>query len=305
MIDFEEIVVEMSSVQDCLRWVLSVLNRAEIFLGHGTDNTWDETLHLVLPLLNLPLDLTPSLLPARLTLKERQRLAVAVRDRVEQRIPTPYITQCAWFAGLSFYVDERVLIPRSPFAEIIEQGFSPWLMEPIPERILELCTGSACMAIACAYQFPQANIVATDISQEALAVAQKNVEQHAVTVELLASDVFEKVTGQYDVIIANPPYVSAEDYDQVPQEFTHEPRIALITEGVPDGLAVVRKILNQAAWFLTEGGQLFIEVGCSRTTFEQAFPDLAVIWLELERGGEGLFVVDKATLEQYMRERSA
>ncbi|MDX2346084.1 MAG: 50S ribosomal protein L3 N(5)-glutamine methyltransferase, partial [Legionella sp.] len=207
----EEAVNELLTVQDMLRWATSEFNRAELFYGHGTDNAWDEAVQLILPSLHLAIDSNSIILQSRLTLRERRMLVELIVTRIEKRIPTAYLTNKAWFAGLEFYVDERTLVPRSPFAELIDAQFSPWV-EQSPKRILDLCTGSACIAIACAYAFPEAEVDAVDISDDALEVAEINIQSHGVEQQVfpIQSDLFSGIENEkYDLIVSNPPYVDA------------------------------------------------------------------------------------------------
>ena len=233
----DELLQGLHTVRDFVRWGASRFNQAELWYGHGTDNAWDEALTLVLYGLHLPDEAGPELLDARLLDSEKVILLELLRRRIEERIPVPYITGEAWFAGLRFQVDERVLIPRSPVAELIERQFSPWL-ERNPERILDLCAGCGCLGIACAYAFPDAEIELSDISTDALDVAEQNVAGHGLRerVVVVESDVFAKVKGTYDLIVANPPYVDAEDLAALPEEYHHEPMLALAA-GV-DGLDI-------------------------------------------------------------------
>lgn len=292
----DEAVNELLTVQDLLRWTTSRFNQSGIYLGHGTDNAWDEAVALVTHCLHLPMDIGQEILTARLTRTERLDIIKLVGLRIEKRLPLPYLTHKAWFAGLPFYVDERVLIPRSPVAELIEQEFQPWLTQE-PTRILDLCTGSGCIAIALAHAFAQAEVDAVDISEDALAVAEINVEEYGLThrVYPIQSDCFSAIKGTtYDLIVCNPPYVDAEDMADLPDEYHHEPELALASGH--DGLDFVRAMLAQAPEHLTENGLLVCEVGNSQVHMEMAFPDVPFIWLELQNGGHGIFVIDRNTL---------
>ncbi|MBD1390262.1 50S ribosomal protein L3 N(5)-glutamine methyltransferase [Neiella sp. HB171785] len=292
----DEAVNELVTIQDMLRWAMSRFNDAKIFLGHGTDNAWDEAVALVTHSLHLPGDIGNEVLTARLTRSERQRIVDLIMTRIQQRTPLPYLTHKAWFAGLPFYVDERVLIPRSPVAELIEQEFAPWLLER-PQRILDLCTGSGCIAIALAYAFPEAEVDAVDISADALAVAEINIEEHGLTdrVYPLQSDCFDGIAGvKYDLIVSNPPYVDAEDMSDLPEEFQHEPELALAAGD--DGLDLVRRMLCEAPNQLTDNGLLICEVGNSQVHMARAFPDVPFVWLELQNGGHGIFAIDRNAL---------
>lgn len=285
--------------RDCLRWGESALRRSGAFLGHGTDDPWDECLGLLLHVLALPWDTDPRMLDARLLPMEIEEYVELVRRRVNDRVPAPYLTGQAWFCGLPFTVNEQVLIPRSPIAELIEQGFAGWLESP-PARVLDLCTGSGCIAIACAYAFPEAQVVATDISTEALAVAEENVQAHGLEdrLALRCGDGLAPVAGeQFDLIVSNPPYVDAEDMAELPDEFRHEPTLAL--ESGLDGLDFTLSLLAGAADCLTDGGVLVVEVGNSQLALASAFPDVPFEWVQFERGGDGVFVLGRQTLVEY------
>jgi ribosomal protein L3 glutamine methyltransferase len=213
----------------------------------------------------------------------------------------PYLTNEAWFAGLAFFVDRRVIIPRSPFAELIQDNFSPWLDKKIPKHILDLCTGSACMAIACAYYFPETEVDAVDISTDALSVAQKNIERYhcADRVHLLSSDLFSACKGRrYDIIMSNPPYVDRADMEALPVEYHFEPKLALAAG--EDGLSIVHRILQEAADYLTEDGLLIVEVGNSEEALMEAYPTLPFIWLTFERGGSGVFLLTQQELSKFL-----
>ncbi|WP_019612952.1 50S ribosomal protein L3 N(5)-glutamine methyltransferase [Psychromonas ossibalaenae] len=293
----DEAVNELVTIQDMLRWAATEFNRAGIFYGHGTDNAWDDALQLILPSLNLAMDSHDSVLQSRLTRREREMLAELIVMRIEKRIPVAYLTNTAWFAGLEFYVDERTLVPRSPFAELIKSQFAPWV-EEAPKRILDLCTGSACIAIACAYAFPEAEVDAVDISEDALDVAEINIQGHGLEQQVfpIQSDLFSGIEQEkYDLIVSNPPYVDAEDMANLPEEFKHEPELGLACGF--DGLDLVRKMLQQASSKLNENGVLFVEVGNSQVHLQQAYPDVPFTWIEFKAGGHGVFVLTKAQLD--------
>ncbi|MBK8675743.1 MAG: 50S ribosomal protein L3 N(5)-glutamine methyltransferase [Cellvibrionales bacterium] len=286
-------------LQDWLQATAQQIERAGVFLGHGTDNSWDEALHLTLPLLEISFDANPEVLQRQLTAIEQQKLQQAREQRIVCRVPVPYITHQAWFCGLPFYVDRRVLIPRSPLGELIEDGFYPWLQKE-PVHILDLCCGSACIGIACALAFPEAAVDVADISVDALAVAAINIAQHRVQqrVQAVASDLFSGLQGQrYDLIVCNPPYVDADDMNSLPDEYRHEPELALAS-GV-DGLDFTRRLLREARNFLTEDGVLIVEVGNSAAALEAAFPSVPFTWLAFERGGDGVFTLTAAELQQH------
>ncbi|WP_108651048.1 50S ribosomal protein L3 N(5)-glutamine methyltransferase [Dongshaea marina] len=296
----DEVVTELHTVLDMLRWAVSRFNENEIFYGHGTDNAWDEAVQLILPALHLPLDIDPAIQNARLTHSERHHLAELIIRRVSENQPAPYLTNRAYFAGLEFYVDERVLIPRSPIGEMIENEFQPWLKDS-PRRIMDLCTGSACIAIACAVAFPEAEVDAIDISQDALDVAEINIHNYALEQQVipLRSDLMRDLPegDTYDLIVSNPPYVDAEDMNSLPKEFTHEPEMALAAGD--DGLDLAKKILAEAPDRLNEEGILVLEVGNSQVHLEEQFPEVPFTWVEFERGGHGILVMTREELVQY------
>lgn len=282
---------ELTTIRDYIRWGCSRFSAANLHYGHGTDNAWDEAAQIVLSTLHLETNFTNDMLNATLTLVERRQICELIFRRIQERIPAAYLTRQAWFAGMPFYIDERVIIPRSPIAELIENDFQPWLGDRQLERILDLCTGSGCIAIACAYAFAESKVDAVDISKDALEVAKINVEKHQVAdqVNLLQSNLFENVTERYDLIVSNPPYVSHEEYHALPHEYSHEPLLALKAQ--EEGLELVRHILSQAADYLTPQGLLIVEVGNSAQTLTERFPKVPFTWLEFERGGDGVFLL--------------
>jgi ribosomal protein L3 glutamine methyltransferase len=259
--------------------------------GHGTDNPIDEALALVLHALSLEPDVPEELLQARLAAEEKECILALFQRRISQRVPAAYLTGRAWFAGLSFRVDNRVLVPRSPLAELIEEAFQPWLKLESVERVLDVGTGSGCIAIACALHLPEAQVDAVDISTDALEVARLNVKEHGVgdRVELFASDGLDAVRGPYDLIVSNPPYVDAHDMDSLAQEFRHEPSMGLA--GGEDGLDVVSALLAHARECLDDDGALIVEVGASRPALTARYPRLPFVWLEFTRGGDNVFLL--------------
>ncbi|MFC0444635.1 50S ribosomal protein L3 N(5)-glutamine methyltransferase [Pseudidiomarina halophila] len=290
---------ELVSVEDYWRWGISSLQRADVFFGHGTDNAASETLVLLAHVVHLDIAQLDEFRGARLTLSEREAFVKLVQRRIEERKPAAYLTGEAWFAGLPFKVDERVLVPRSPIAELIEQEFQPWLAEA-PQHILDLCTGSACIAIACAYAFPEAEVDALDISTDALAVAEENIAFHQLEHRVfpMQSDLYSAVAGQrYDLIVTNPPYVDAEDMADLPAEFHHEPELGLAAGD--DGLDLVRTILREAPDHLTEQGILICEVGNSMVHLAELYPDVPFTWLSFERGGDGVFLLTRHELLEH------
>ena len=293
---------ELLTVRDFLRWGASEFTAADLFYGHGTDNPWDEAEQLVLHAIHLTPPLANEWLDARLTRTERGRVLANLQRRIQERIPAAYITGRTWFAGLPFQVDERVLVPRSPIAELIQKRFEPWLIQS-PERILDLCTGSGCIGIACAYMFPEAEVQLSDISYDALAVAEQNIQMHSLEdrVFALQSDGFEHMQGQvFDLIVSNPPYVDAEDMASLPDEYRAEPELGLAS-GV-DGLDFTRQLLTCALDHLTEAGLLVVEVGNSWPALAQAYPELPFTWVEFENGGHGVFVLSAQDL-RFAREQ--
>lgn len=291
---------ELHALRDFVRWGASRFNEAKLFFGHGTDNAIDEAVALILHALHLNQNLPDSLWACHLTFDEKQQISQLFQRRINERIPAPYLTNEAWFAGLSFYVDENVLIPRSPLAELIEQQFDPWLEADNIQTVLEIGTGSGCIAIATALVLTNAHIDAVDISPQAIKIAQKNIETYDLInrVTLFEGDVFEPVKNKkYDLIICNPPYVDAFEMENLPPEFQHEPRLAL--EAGDDGLDIVRKILQQARNHLNNKGILIVEVGASQPTLLETYPDVDFIWPDFKRGGDGVFLLTKEQLETY------
>ena len=269
-------------------------------MGHGTSTALDEAAALILHTVYQPYNLSDAYLETVLTLKERQNVIDIIDRRIIERKPAAYLTHEAIFAGLPFYVDERVLVPRSPIAELIEQRFDPWVEEDQVERILDLCTGSACIAIACAYAFPEAYVDAVDLSADALAVAEMNVAKHRFddTVTLYQSDLFNELPDhRYDIIVSNPPYVSHAEWEQLPAEFRAEPDMGF--KGGESGLDIVLRILVEADRYLTEQGILIVEVGSSAETLQYTFPDVPFYWLDFERGGDGVFLLTAEQVNQY------
>ena len=285
-------VAELVTISDFIRFTVSCLRSADVHVGHGTEDHFAEATALIMQSLSLQWSADAEILDAKLLRSEKQAIVDLIDKRVNERTPLGYLLNLSYFCGHPFYVDERVLIPRSPIAELIEDRFAQWL-ENEPQRILDLCTGSGCIAIALAYVYPDAIIDAADISLDALSVAAVNVEHHQVAAEnvnLIESDLFSKLPNQrYDLIVSNPPYVDAEDMADLPEEYQCEPELALAA-GV-DGLDIVRKMLAEAADFLTEDGSLVVEVGNSEWALAQSFPEVEFDWVEFKRGGSGVFVL--------------
>jgi ribosomal protein L3 glutamine methyltransferase len=294
-----EVNQELSTLRDYIRFAVSRFNAAKLYYGHGTDNAWDEAFYLILSALHLPPDTSSNMLDAKLTMVERRNLSELIFRRINERIPAAYLTKESWFAGHPFYVDQRVIIPRSPLAELIEDGFSPWFTNKEPYEILDLGTGSGCIAIACALAFPESHVDAADISVQALEVAAINVRRYHLSqqVQLIHSDLFENITKKYDLILSNPPYLSEEIYAFLPKEYMYEPEIALKTRG--QGLEIVKRILKHALKHLTSKGILIVEVGDAEQYLINQFPTVPFLWLDLERGGEGIFLLTYEQLKTY------
>ena len=278
-----------------IRAVASTFDSAGLFYGHGTDNALDEASWLVLHAMGL----SPAEVPdysQRLSEADRREARSLMTRRIEQRVPLAYLTGTAWFAGLEFESDERALVPRSPLAEFIQHDFLGQLDRQTAPRILDLCTGGGCIAIACALQRLEARVVGSDLSAEALELAARNIDRHAVQdrVTLVEGSLFEPVDGRFDLIISNPPYVDESDLSDMPGEFHHEPRLGLAAGD--DGLDLARQILLGAAEYLEAKGTLVVEVGNSGLALQEAYPDLPMQWLDFEHGGSGVFLIEREAL---------
>lgn len=284
------------TVRDWIRWCSSHFSQNKLYFGHGTDNAWDESVALVLWAISQPWDRLEWILEARLDPSEQRKIFESAKIRVNERMPLPYIIGEAWFAGLQFEVSSDVLIPRSPIAELVANQFSPFLTQ-YPSNILDLCTGSGCIGILCALAFEDAHIDMSDLSGEAIAVAEKNVKRHDLEqrVAVIQSDLFANLHKKYDIIVSNPPYVDAQDMSSLPLEYHHEPKLAL--ESGDDGLDITRKIIAQASHYLNDGGFLVCEVGNSFEALESSMPNVGFYWPELENGGHGIFILTKTQLE--------
>lgn len=290
------------TVGDFIQWGADRFDGAGLFFGHGSDNPWDESLSLVLFSLSLPWDSDSKVLDRQLSDKEKQKISNLFDRRINEKIPVAYLTGEAWFAGFKFLVDSRVLVPRSPIAELIEAEFSPWLPN-LPNNILDLCTGSGCIGIACAHYFPEASITLSDISADALAVAEKNIVVHKLSDRVVTtqSDLFGNLGKKtYDLIVSNPPYVDAEDLASMPKEYHHEPEIGLASGF--DGLDFTRRLLRESVEHLSDHGVLIVEVGNSWEALAQVFPSVPFMWLEFERGGHGVFLLTAEELKAHSQE---
>ena len=300
MTEQDHLVSQLHTIRDLIRWGASRMNEAGLHFGHGTDNAIDEAAALVLHALHLPPDLHTEYFQSHLTPGEKQVALHLLERRVAERKPAAYLTNRAWFMSLPFYVDERVLVPRSPLAELIERHFAPWLSSNRKvEQILDLGTGSGCIGIACAYAFPEARVDLVDVSADALEIARRNVMEHGLDdqIEVLQSDLFAALKGRrYDIIISNPPYVDLTELDALPVEYQHEPRLGLAAGET--GLDVVEEILRQAGDYLKRDGLLIVEVGKAQYPLCEAFPDVPFTWLEFERGGQGVFLINASQLKQ-------
>lgn len=295
---FSEASDNLRTVRDCLRFAVSRFNEGKLFFGHGSETAYDEAAYLILHTLHLPLDRLDPFLDAALTHTERYEVLNIIEKRVEQRTPAAYLTHEAWLGDFSFYVDERVIVPRSFIAELLREQLDPWVDDPDSiAHVLDMCTGSGCLAILAAHAFPGADVDAVDISADALEVARRNVTDYGLEdrVDLIESNLFAALKHKkYDIIISNPPYVDASSMAALPQEYHHEPQSALGSG--KDGLDATREILRQAAEHLHPGGLLVVEIGHNREALEAAFPRLPFTWLEVAAGDEFIFLLRREDL---------
>ena len=295
---FEQAQTELRTVRDMMRFAVSRFTEAGLFFGHGSDNAWDESAYLLLHTLNLPLDRLEPFMDARLTSDERALVLKIIRRRISERLPAAYLTNEAWLGEHRFYVDRRVIVPRSHIAELLREQLTPWIDDPwAVQSALDLCTGSGCLAILAALAFPESTVDAIDISPDALAVARRNVGDYGLEsrVNLIESDAFAAVPGKrYDVIISNPPYVNAESMANLPEEYLREPVLALASG--EDGLDFTRILLREANDHLNPGGLLVVEIGNNRDELEQAFPDTPFTWLDTAAGDGFVFMLRKEEL---------
>lgn len=286
----------MLTVIDFVRWANTLFQKSDIYYGQGNDNAWDEAVALIFGFLRLPYEQAEHVLSARLTRTERRRLTELVHQRLSHHIPVAYLTGEAWFNGDRYLAEAGVVIPRSPIGELIRGEFSPWLLNS-PARILDLCTGSGCIGISCALAFPYAEVTLVDIEPQALALARKNVELHQVSqrVQVIESDLFAALEEQtFDLIVTNPPYVDLSDFESMPKEFTHEPKLGLYAGN--DGLDLIKRILAQANRWLTPEGILVGEVGNSAAALSEQMASLAFVWPDLQGGGHGVFLLEASAL---------
>lgn len=297
----QKVVNTLKTIRDYVRYAVTEFEKNNLFYGHGTDNAWDEAINLIFTTLHIPFDIPEHIYASRLTLEERETIYQLIHERVTTRKPVAYLTHSAWFANMEFFVDERVLVPRSPIAELIETHFSPWLDNTAVQRIADVGTGSGCIACACAYYLPHAIVDAIDISRDALNVATENVARHGLNqqVNLIHSDLFSEVAPnqQYQLIVSNPPYVDAEAMARLPAEYNQEPVLGLAAGD--KGLDYVIPLLQQALTRLTDDGVIIVEVGHSQDALEQRFPTIPFTWLDFERGGSGVFLLTAWELREF------
>jgi ribosomal protein L3 glutamine methyltransferase len=293
-----QITTELQTIRDWLRYAVSQFEASDIFYGHGTDNAYDEAVWLIMSALHLPMDTLNNFLDARLTASERSKLASFIDQRITQHTPTAYLLKEAWLQGLKFYVDERVLIPRSFIAELLNTDLSHWIEFPeMIESAADICTGSGCLGVLLASVFPNASVDVIDISEDAIDVANINIANYGLEAQITAikSDMFSALTGKkYDIIISNPPYVDAPSMAALPAEYQNEPQLAL-GSGVA-GLDHTHTILREAANYLNDDGILIVEIGHNRDALEAAYPNIIFNWLEVSSGTEFVFLLTKSQL---------
>jgi ribosomal protein L3 glutamine methyltransferase len=292
---------QLQTLRDWVRWGASRFQQARLCFGHGTDNALDESLALVLHAVHLDHDLPPAFLDCRVVQDEAGAILELLQRRLRERMPAAYLTGRAWFAGLEFEVTPDVLVPRSPIAELVERGFEPWRDADEVGRVLDLATGSGCIAVAAAHYLPQALVDAVDLSPAALEVARHNRDRHGLgeRLELYCGDLFHGLPegSRYDLIVSNPPYVSRQEYDSLPEEYHREPALGLLADD--EGLALVLRILREAAHYLRADGILIVEVGNSAEALNRRYPDAPFLWLEFERGGNGVFLLTEQQLREF------
>ena len=291
--------IKFRTIRDWLRFAVSRFNEAELFFGHGSNSAYDEAAYLILHTLHLPLNQLEPFLNAQLLEEESKKVMDVLQTRIQKKLPAPYITNEAWLGDFRFYVDERVIVPRSFIAELLREQFTPWIEDPYAvSSVLDMCTGSGCLAIVAALAFPNSQVDAVDLSAEALQVAEKNVADYGLEnrLTLIESNLFQNLKGnQYDLIISNPPYVNAASMETLPAEYLSEPELALASG--EDGLDHIRAILNRAGQFLNPNGILVVEAGHNRDEIEAVFPHLPFQWLEVSAGSDFIFLLTKQDLE--------
>ncbi len=299
MSEFSDI-QELKTLRDFIRWGASEMNRHDLYFGHGFASALDEAVYGCLYALKLPNNWPTTYFDTHLIESERKAVYELLSLRVKSRLPLSYLTNESWFCGLKFYVDERVLVPRSPMAELIQNQFKPWVDPTAINNILDLCTGSACIAIACQYAFPEAQVSGSELSKDALEVAAVNVKEHGLEKDLtlIESDCFESIPAQqFDLIVSNPPYVDEGDLASMPDEYGQEPSMGL-GSGV-DGLDLTFQILTQAVAYLSDHGVLIVEVGNSAVALENLLPNVPFSWIEFEQGGDGVFYISAKDLKNH------
>ncbi|QIV95039.1 50S ribosomal protein L3 N(5)-glutamine methyltransferase [Allofrancisella frigidaquae] len=297
----KDILENLHSIKDYIRWAISEMTLQKAYFGHGSESVWDEAVHLVLSAINMSHDIDSNMISAKLLTEEKSKIVDYVYQRAYKRKPLPYILKKAWFADMEFDIDERVIIPRSPIAELILNDFSPWIndVDEISE-VLDLCTGSGCIGIACSDVFEKADITLVDISDGALEVARHNIAKHKLNdrVKAIKSDLFNNLEGKkFDVIVSNPPYVDRDDLASMPREYHYEPKLAL--EAGDDGLELAKRIILEADQYMTENGVLIVEVGNSQYALMEMCPDIPFTWLSFSEGGDGVFLLTYAELVKY------
>lgn len=289
---------ELFTLRDLLRYAVSQFNASKLSFGHGSDNAWDEAVYLLLHTLHLPLDTLEPFLDARVLPEERQRFLRLVERRMSERVPAAYLTGEAWLQGHRFVVDERVIVPRSPISELLSEGLSPWVSDPDDvDYVLDLCTGSGCLAVLAAMAFPNAQVDAVDISERALEVADANIEQFGLDGRMTThrSDLFDQLPQcEYQVIVCNPPYVNTQSMEALPQEYRHEPAIALA--GGEDGMDLIRRLLERAPDYMAPEGLLVLEIGNEYEHFLAAFPDLEPVWLSTQNTEDQILLLTREQL---------
>jgi ribosomal protein L3 glutamine methyltransferase len=292
----------LSSIRDWIRYAVSRFERSDIFFGHGTDNSYDEAVWLVMRALHLPMDTVDNFLDARLSTSESSHLAELIERRVTERIPTAYLLNEAWLQGYAFYVDERVIVPRSFIAELLPDGLTPWLEYPeMVESAVDICTGSGCLGVLLAEAYPYAHVDVVDISSDAIDVCNLNIAKYGMEsrISAIQSDMFAALKGRtYDLIISNPPYVDAPSMAQLPEEYRNEPQIALGSGEA--GLDHTHTILREAKHYLNDGGILVVEIGHNRDALCEAYPDMPFTWLETSSGDQFVFLLTKEDLDHHM-----